>query len=194
MFIIFTGDPPFLIACVVAICGGVGFMVSCRFVGCRWSICSPFKHCLQFAGFFFVFPMSDERFEVVVHHRGEFAENEWCKYVGGEITHWSCDPDRWSYFEILGSLQEMGYHSIKGLCYCVEMLLHPLNDDRGALNMLHIARHYGEVHMFVVHGVDEAQVEDNIVELEGDAGRPIESGGSSHVVSEFEVLGTKIVV
>jgi len=138
--------------------------------------------------------MSDERFEVVVHHRGHFAENEWCKYVGGETTHWSRDPDRWSYFEILGSLKEMGYHSIKGLCYYVEMLLHPLDDNRSALNMLHIARHYGEVHMFVVHGVDEVQVEDNIVELEGDAARPFESGESSHAVSEFEVLGTEIVV
>jgi len=88
----------------------------------------------------------------------------------------------------------MGYHSIKGLCYCVEMLLHPLDDDRGALNMLHIARHYGEVHMFVMHGVDEAQVEDNIVELEGDVGRPLESGESSHAVSKFEVLGIEIVV
>jgi len=93
-----------------------------------------------------------------------------------------------------GSLKEMRYHSIKGLCYCIEMLLHPLDDDRGALNMLHIARHYGEVHMFVVHGVDEAQVEDNIVEPEGDVVRPLESGESSHAVSEFEVLRTKIVV
>ena len=142
---------------------------------------------------FFVFPMSDESFAVVVHHRCHFAKNEWCKYVGGETTHWSCDPDRWSYFKIFGSLKEMGYHSIKGLC-CVEMLLHPLDDDRGALNMLHITRHYGEVHMFVMHGVDEVPVEDNIVEPEGDAGRPLESGESSHAVSEFEVLETKIVV
>jgi len=45
-----------------------------------------------------------------------------------------------------------------------------------------------------VHGVDEAQVEDNIVEPEGDVGRPLESGESSHAVSEFEVLGIDIVV
>jgi len=141
-----------------------------------------------------VFPISDERFEVVVHHRGHFAENEWCKYVGGETTNCSCDPDRWIYFKILGSLKEMGYHSIKGLCYWVEMLLHPLDDDMGALNMLYIARHYGEVHMFVVHGVDEAQVEDNIVKPKEDAGRPLESGESSHAISEYEVLGTEIVV
>jgi len=74
------------------------------------------------------------------------------------------------------------------------MLLHPLDDDRGALNMLHIARHYGEVHMFVVHGVDEAQVKDNIVEPEGDAGRPLKRGDNSNAVSEFKVLETEIVV
>ena len=32
------------------------------------------------------------------------------------------------------------------------------------------------------------------MEPEGDAGRPIESGENNHAVSEFEVLGTKIVV
>jgi len=48
----------------------------------------------------------------------------------------------------------MGYHSIKELCYCVEKLLPPLHNDWGALNMVHITRHYGEVHMFVMHGVD----------------------------------------
>jgi len=88
----------------------------------------------------------------------------------------------------------MGYHSIKGLCYCVEILLHPLDDDRGALNMLHSARHYSEVHMFVVHGVDEPQVEDNIVKYEGDVVRSLESGESIHVVSKFEVVGIEIVV
>jgi len=48
--------------------------------------------------------------------------------------------------------------------------------------------------MFVVYGVEEAQVEDNIVESEGDVVRPLESGESSHVVSEFDVVGTEIVV
>ena len=146
--------------------------------------------------------MSNERFEVVIHHRGYFASDEWCKYVCGETTHWSYDLDRWSYFEILGPLREMGYHSVKGLCYYVEMLLHPLHDDRGALNMVNIARHYGKVHMFVMHGVDEAQVEDNIVESEGGVVRPLESGENSHVVDgtkveidgEFEVVGTEIVI
>ena len=32
------------------------------------------------------------------------------------------------------------------------------------------------------------------MEPEGDAGRPIESGENNHAVSEFEVLGTEIVV
>jgi len=73
-----------------------GYLSVCRFVGYRKRICSPYLnivyHLQVFLWVFFVFPMSDERFEVVVHHRGEFAKNEWCKYVGGETTHWSCDP------------------------------------------------------------------------------------------------------
>ena len=80
-------------------------------------------------------------------------------------------------------------------------MLHPSHDDKGALNMVRIARHYGEVHMFVVHGVDEAQVEDNIVESEGGVVRPLESGERKHDVDgtkveidgEF-VVGTEIVV
>ena len=30
--------------------------------------------------------------------------------VGG-TRNWSCDPDRWSYFEVLASLTKMGYIS-----------------------------------------------------------------------------------
>jgi len=52
--------------------------------------------------------MSDERFKVVVHHRGEFAENEWCKYVGGETTHWSCDPATGIILKYWGLLRKWG--------------------------------------------------------------------------------------
>jgi len=64
--------------------------------------------------------MCDQRFEVVVHHGGHFATNEYFKYIGGETINWSCDPDRWSYFEVLGTIKEMRYISIKGLWYSVE--------------------------------------------------------------------------
>jgi len=58
--------------------------------------------------------MCDQRFENVVHHGGHFATDEYFKYIGGETTNWSCDLDRWSYFEVLGKIKEMGYISIKG--------------------------------------------------------------------------------
>ena len=55
-----------------------GFIVVCRFVDFRLSICSPFIDCLYFSSFLclLVFPMSDERLEIVFHHRGNFASDE----------------------------------------------------------------------------------------------------------------------
>jgi len=41
--------------------------------------------------------------------------------------------------------------------YAIERMFHLLLDDNGAINMVvNLVRRYGEVHLFVVHGVDEA--------------------------------------
>jgi len=105
-------------------------------------------------------------------HGGYFATDEYFKYIGEETTNWSCDPDRWSYFEMLGSLKEMGYISVKELWYSI---------DNSVINMVNMANHYGKVHLFVVHGVNEAEVVDNIVESEGGVHRLLGSADSSHV-------------
>jgi len=52
--------------------------------------------------------MCDDRFEVVVHHSGSFVCHDNGKLVfEGETIKWFCDPDRWSYFEIVGGLKEL---------------------------------------------------------------------------------------
>jgi len=61
-----------------------------------------------------------------------------------------------------------------------------LFDDNGAINMVNVANCYGEVHLFVVRGVDEAEVVDNIVESEGGVHEPLESGNSSYVGDAIE--------
>jgi len=119
--------------------------------------------------------------EVVVHHGGHFATDEYFKYIGEETTNWSCDLDQWSYFEVLRSTKEMGYISVKGLWYSIEQMLHPLSIDNGAINMVNVVNRYGEVHLFMVHGVDEVEAMDNIVESEGGVHRTLESGDSSQV-------------
>jgi len=50
--------------------------------------------------------MLEGYFQLVVHHSGTFCD---ARYVGGDTSTWSCDGDRWSYFEILDIL----YESIK---------------------------------------------------------------------------------
>ena len=64
-------------------------------------------------------------------------------YDYGETTILSCDPDRWSYFEVLSILREMGYVGGNDLWYCVgggsilEDMLELLSDDRGACHGNH---------------------------------------------------------
>ena len=61
--------------------------------------------------------MCDNRFEVVVHHGGYFERNEarW-SYSNGLTSTLACDPYRWSYFEIMGILREMGYVKTLKIC------------------------------------------------------------------------------
>jgi len=60
----------------------------------------------------------------------------------------------------------IGYVNIKGMWYVVEKMFHLLSDDNGVINMVNVARHYGEVHLFVVHGVDEVEIVDDVDEEE----------------------------
>ena len=106
----------------------------------------------------------------MLHHGGHFIQNGSLIYSDGETTTWVCDPDWWSFFEIIGKLKEMGYHLVKELWYKVgkgsvlENKLKLLSDDKGALHMVNIARRNGNVHLFVVHTVSEAEVFDNFLE------------------------------
>ena len=102
--------------------------------------------------------MNDDTFDVVVHHSGIFIQNRGLHYMNGKKSTWPCDPDRWSYFEVLNAVKEIGYVNIKGMWYAVQKMFHLLSDDNGAINMVNVARRYGEVHLFVVHGVDEAEI------------------------------------
>jgi len=122
--------------------------------------------------------MNDENFEVVFHHGGRFVNEGSLKYVGDSSTL-LCDPDRWSFFEIMSILREMGYVNVKELWFSVgggsvlEGRLELLNDDRGVCHMVNIATLNGQVHLYVVHFVCEPQVVHMIEDqpaVEGDGG------------------------
>jgi len=75
----------------------------------------------------------------------------------------------------------MGYVNVKELWYAIENAMYMLVDDKGAINMNHVAKHYGQVHMFVVHGISEAKVMENDLEekLGFLCGNDLENGKSN---------------
>ncbi|XP_052736711.1 uncharacterized protein LOC128197902 [Vigna angularis] len=105
--------------------------------------------------------MSDDMFRVVVHHGGTLIKEVPFNYIGGEITNWDVDPDKWCYFGVLGSLNHMGYMQVEELYYSVQHVLHKVDDDKGAMNMMNVAKYLGEVNLYVVHGVEEATILQN---------------------------------
>ena len=66
-----------------------------------------------------LFMMEYDKFQVVIHHGGYFVNEGGIKYVNGQRSELWCDEDRWSYFEVLFILREMGYINVKDLCYSV---------------------------------------------------------------------------
>ncbi|BAT93440.1 hypothetical protein VIGAN_07240200, partial [Vigna angularis var. angularis] len=107
--------------------------------------------------------MANSHIEVVFHHGGKFENNGTFGYHYGETTTIKIDPDRWSYFEILSILKEMGYRNVKDLWYSLgrgpvlEDCLEPLLDDKGACHLINIAMLNGEAHLYVIHRVCEPE-------------------------------------
>jgi len=70
--------------------------------------------------------------------------------------------------------------------YVVEKMLHLLSDNDGAINMMNVAKHFGQVHLFVVHDVDEADVVHGVDKVEVVSG--VDEVEIIHVMDEVEVL------
>ncbi|KAG2400419.1 uncharacterized protein HKW66_Vig0097270 [Vigna angularis] len=105
--------------------------------------------------------MGNDMFQVVVHHGGTLIKEFPFKYIGGEIVYWDVDPDKWCYFGVLGSLKDLGYMEVKELYYNIQHVLHKLDDDKEAMNMMKVANYLGKVNLYVVHGVDEPAIVEN---------------------------------
>ncbi|XP_027927447.1 uncharacterized protein LOC114184334 [Vigna unguiculata] len=88
----------------------------------------------------------------------------------------------------------MGYVNIKELWYAIENAMYKLEDDKSAINMMHIAKHYGQVHMFVVHGISEAEVVENDLEDRQGllCGAELESGEDSHINAKVQEVEKEV--
>ncbi|KOM37979.1 hypothetical protein LR48_Vigan03g136100 [Vigna angularis] len=100
------------------------------------------------------------------------------------MTYWSVDLDKWSYFQVVDAIKELGYIKVIDIFYSVENILHKLVDDKGAMNMVNVAKYFGGVNLFVVYGVDdEPEVVENEVseQLLLLCHGSLDSGEDSHV-------------
>jgi hypothetical protein len=102
----------------------------------------------------------EEYFECVFHYGGYFSNKEKLEYVGTECT-FECDPERWSYWEVIGILEDKGVKKAD----IIDMWfndpeeelgfgLKRLTDDRGTSEMSEIAKVHGKVHLYVDNGPD----------------------------------------
>ncbi|XP_058760393.1 uncharacterized protein LOC131633723 [Vicia villosa] len=94
-------------------------------------------------------------FNVDFHHGGYFDGD---KYEGGELTNWTCDGDRWSYFEILGVVKEMKYEGVLEMWYDFAGTLKPLEDDFGAIEALNWSKTNGKVKIYIVHPISQPEI------------------------------------
>lgn len=80
-----------------------------------------------------------------------------------------CDPNTWSYFGIVGGLKDMGHIQVKELWYSLgggfvleDRLKLLIDDDKGVMHMVNIARLNGVVHLYVVHKMSKPEITDMI--------------------------------
>ncbi|KAF7827346.1 uncharacterized protein G2W53_018510 [Senna tora] len=99
----------------------------------------------------------DFYFTVKVHYGGRFEHKAQLEYVGGESIYWdNCDMDRWSFFEMKGDLDAMGYKGNYDLWYAnpngrLEEQLKPIIDDTQAMDMARVGVVLGQVNLYVCH-------------------------------------------
>ncbi|CAK8537635.1 unnamed protein product [Lathyrus sativus] len=114
-------------------------------------------------------------FYVDYHHGGYFVDE---KYIGGEVSNWKCDGERWSYFEILGVVKEMKYLEVQEICYfeilgVIKKMEYPevqkiwydfdgtlkaLEDDFGAIEALNWSKTKGKNDIYIVHPIEQTDL------------------------------------
>ena len=92
-----------------------------------------------------------------VYHGGVFERKGDLQYVGGSYTEWTDrDPDKWSFFEITGDLEDLGYkEGSYNMMYAhpflqLELALTNVIEDAQSIEMSTIGMEVGTVNLYVV--------------------------------------------
>ncbi|KAK2456761.1 hypothetical protein QL285_004100 [Trifolium repens] len=129
----------------------------------------------------------DGRFVCVFHYGGCFINKTTLDYVGKD-SEWICDPDKWSYWEILDILKAKGVHPdhILGMWYNdptkeLGVGLSEIKDDKGAFGMIEIATKNGDVHVYVDNGPNYVLRPANLEE--------VDDNGHCEIIRQISVVG-----
>ena len=116
----------------------------------------------------------DEYLNITIHHSGEFFTEDMSVYEGGEIVDLRVDVDKWSYFELMGAIKELGYTYVENIYYMnLTARMNMLVDDKGELKITDLYRVHLSVEVFIQHTLtktdyaDETEVVLDDVSMDG---------------------------
>ncbi|CAK8576498.1 unnamed protein product [Lathyrus sativus] len=97
----------------------------------------------------------DEFIVLRIHHNGEFVDGDLRVYEGVKADEMKVDVDRWSYFELIGSLKDLGYRDFEKIYYNDSTFgMNSLNDDAGALDIADLYKAHLGVDIYIQHKLD----------------------------------------
>ncbi|KAI5433734.1 hypothetical protein KIW84_020845 [Lathyrus oleraceus] len=98
-----------------------------------------------------------------------FLEGDNESSYGGSVDEVKCDVDKWSYFEALRIVKELGYEESRTIIYKDPTIsLFTLNDDKGAQDIVDLCKVHKNVHLYVQHPVSQPDYYDRPIEDETD--------------------------
>ena len=92
-----------------------------------------------------------------MHHGGAFDKFHHTDYHGKALS-WFCELKFWSYFEILGSLKELGYVQVESMWHYDPKDVNELvleEKDNSTKRIKNIAKMNGKFHIYVVHPLSQ---------------------------------------
>ena len=139
-------------------------------------------------------------FTVVIHHRGRFVDKPRITYEGGDVMAFhGLDLDRWSYFELLSLVKELGYDDIVDMWWKIPGLtlengLRKIKLDCDALELGMLAESKKcEVDVYVEHVVSQPYIVKDLVCVDNSEGKAQDvceaQGGREGATTESEAQG-----
>ncbi|CAK8530338.1 unnamed protein product [Lathyrus sativus] len=109
----------------------------------------------------------DEFIIIRIHHNSEFVYGDLIVYEGGKVNELKVDVDRWSYFELIGTLKDLGYRDFEKIYYNDPTFgMNSLNDDAGALEIANLYRVHLGVNIYIQHKLNQTDYYDGPIEAE----------------------------